>query len=416
MAYSFSSAIALRKDPSSGWQSVNPMTVTLGELLTTYQRIIVTLTNSFEVTPTLFDLIANRHRFNNPSLTFSAWLINNGNLALPSVGSALEVTTQQTNTGDLYAHGFKVRRVHPSGHPDMEYPLEDKTDALITKPGTDYLYMGSRSLVSLNGLFHLTEGSTHGLYVRDAVKSAKISGDVAMSITSFANIAELQLVPISTDMVFKTNPDQRLYKQTFVNLGVPTVGKTVLLSIGGYLHCLDSAYREIGDGVVSIDFTKLPLLERLFESLDLIDMHTLNDVLLNGFKNTVIIDQITSDEFITKYLTLSQSFAIVVDTDYLVVNRDAFTSTKFPGQYISTFVPRGLLVTETGKELPYTVKEDTEWFSVNTKPLYTAGATYHSTQWPLETAVSNIPDPNIPVRCVKPTHIRLHRESLIVTP
>jgi hypothetical protein len=416
MAYSFSSAIALRKDPSSGWQTLNPMTITLGELLNTYQRLIVTLTNSFEVTPTLFDVVANRHRFNNPSLTFSAWLINNGNAALPSIGSGFQVTTQRTNTGDLYSHGFKVRRVHPIGHPDMDYPIEDKTDVLITKTGTDYIYMGSHCLVSLNGLFHLTEGSNRGLYVRNAVKSAKIAGDVAMSITSFADIGELEIIPITPDMIFKTNPDQRLYKQTFVNLGVSTEAKTVLLSIGGYLHCLDSAYHEIGNGVISIDFTKLPLLDRLFESLDLIDMQSLNEALLNGFKNTIIIDQITSDEFITNYLTLSQSFAIVVDTDYLVVDRDAFTSTRFPGQYISTYVPKGLLVTETGKELPYTVKEDSGWFSVNTKPLYTIGKTYHSTQWPLDVAVSNIPDPNIPVRCVKPTHIRLHRETLTITP
>lgn len=416
MSYSFSSAVALRKNPSSGWQAINPTAITVGELLSSYQGILVTLTNSFEVTPTLFDMVANRHRFTNPSLTFAAWLTANGNLVLPSVGSSYNISTQTSNTGDLHSHGFKVRRVHPVGHPDMEYPLEDKTDALITKPGIDYLYMGTHSLVSLNGLFHLTEGTNHGLYVRNAVKSSKIAEDIEMSITSFANIASLQLLPITEDMIFKTNPDQRLYKQTFVNLGVSTEAKTVLLSIGGYLHCLDSAYHEVGDGVLSIDFTKLPLLDRLFESIDLIDMQSLNEAFFNGFNNTLIVDQITSDDFITKYLTLSQSFAVVVDTDYLVVDRNAFTSTKFPGQYISTFVPKGLLVTETGRELAYTVKEDTGWYSVNTKPLYNVAKTYHTAQWPLDVAVSNIPDPNIPVRCIKPTHIRFHRETLTVTP
>jgi len=416
MAYAITTTIALRKNPSSGWLEIDPSAVTIAELLATYQKILVTLTNPFEVTPTLFDLVANRHRFTNPALTFGAWLIANGNTVLPSVGSGYTISNQLSNTGDLHAHGFKIRKVHPVGHPDLEYPEEDKTDALITKPGIDYLYMGTHALVSLNGFFHLTEGTNHGLYVRNAVKSSKIAGDIQMSVTSFASIGSLQLVPITPEMIFKGNVDQKLYKQCFVDLGVSTESKTVLLSIGGYLHCLDSAYHEIGNGVVSIDFTKLPLLDRLFESMHYIDMQPLHAAFFNDFNNTLIIDQITSDAFITDYLTLSQSFAIVVDTDYLVVDRTAFTSTRFPGQYISTFVPKGMLLTETGRELAYTVKEDTGWYSVNTDPAYCVGKTYHSSQWPLLEAVSDIPDPNIPVNCVKPTHVRLQRETLTITP
>lgn len=416
MTYSIASSIAIRKNPANGWQHIDPTNFTLDYLFSTYGGLIVKLTNPFESVPTLFDVMANRGMFPNQTITFGQWLTANGNSVIPTIGTDFSIQRKRSRSGDLFNNGFKARSVHPTSHPDMPYPEGDKTDLLVTAIGGDYDAIVRRSMISVNGFWHRTESSQYGIYVRSSVKSTAIANSGLMTVLSFGELGDIQQIPITADMVYKDNPDQQLYKQAFINLGVSTVGKTVLMVIGGYLHVVDSAYREIGDGIIEVDFTRMPFVERLFESKDYIDISSLSSAFYRGDMNNLSLDVVRSDSFITQYLTLPQSFAVVVDVDYLVAKRKGFASTTFPGQYTWPEKPDGILVTNTGKEMPYLTKPDGDWFTINTAPLWSNPKTFQTTDWVNENIVSNVIDINYTNTPVKPTLLSIQREDLIITP
>jgi hypothetical protein len=76
----------------------------------------------------------------------------------------------------------------------------------------------------------------------------------------------------------------------------------------------------------------------------------------------VTIDQLVSDENIKSYLSLSQSFIIVLDTPNITLNRQYVKKTGMPGKYITYKEPLYPLVLGLGRHAEYwSIKEDGQY-------------------------------------------------------
>jgi hypothetical protein len=394
MAYTFVSAVGIRRTPSAGWQSINPMDTLLTTLLSDYARILVRLSNTLLADPIVFDLTANRQLFTNPDVTFGTWLVLRGNTVLPTLGKAYSISTAQTAWGDASRSNYTFRQVHPVSHPDMEVYDTERTDLLMTKPTIDYNYMANNSLVCVNGLFHHTEGSEYGLYVRNGRTTKNISDDNLVGILSFSKIAPLQQIPITDSMIFKHSNDQRLYDSTFIDVGQSMLNKTALISIGGYLHVLDQNYREVGDTVLEINWSRIPLAERIFESKDLIDLSALEAYFYNGYSNAITVGGLQSDGLIRAYLTLSQSFIVLVDTPILNARRTYLGRSSTPGVYETYTKPNGLMTSRYGSVLHYWSDNQRGRWVLRTQPKYDFVYTFQTTDWLETEVITDTPDVN----------------------
>lgn len=207
-------------------------------------------------------------------------------------------------------------------------------------------------LVSVNGYIHrldVSDSPNEDIYIIDGNKTCLRSNDTCIGILSFQELGKLTVVPITRDMVYKQVADITLYEQCYVDLGIDTSNKTIILILGGYMHIQNwSLFRRISDTAIRIDFKAIPFFERYHESLKYLN---LDDAPLDkGYDYAhASIEDLTSDNFIKYFLTLPQSFVVLLDNEDLNIKKHPVLTTKLPGKYISYIEPIYPLIQGFGK-------------------------------------------------------------------
>lgn len=348
--YQLISAIGKPLNGDGRWKSIAIGNVAISVLFSTYSRIIATLSNQFLTAPVALDLVTIRPEFGGESITFNAFLIQNGNATLETLAKPPVLNPRYAKYADAFHVGYKVAPMHLGSAPDAQYTLAEKTSLHLTRPDTDYSLFQQSCLVNVNGFFHLVDTDTHGIYVKDGMRSAFQSGQNQLGILSFRNIGVLKTIPIKPAMVYKQN-DRQFYKdRCFVNLGIDVSNKTVLLVLGGYLHVLDrKTFFRVSNSAFCIDIGNYPLLDHFYESKRYLDFTSLALETTTRNSEQIDIDNFYSDAAILAYLTLSQSFFVVIDNPNVFVNKVPVHKTKLPNMFISHVKPEYPLIVGAGK-------------------------------------------------------------------
>ncbi len=262
---------------------------------------------------------------------------------------------------DAFMAGYNATPVSQSNSASAS--VFDKIHVRLERQNTDYLNFYNNALISVNGYFHIcdTDGE-NGLMVIDAVKSLNISRQNQMGIFSFKDLCSLKTYPINKTNI-TTNNDGTL--RLVVNKDL--TNKTVLLSIGGYLHFQDSnTFYHVNDNIFKLDFNQMSLLDRFYESKRYIDLSKLPIDFANTNDEQIKLQYLLADECLKEYITLSQSFIIVLDTPSIIVKKKYnIKKTGLPGMYISYSLPELPLVTNLGKHNEYWYIKEDDYYSVN---------------------------------------------------
>jgi hypothetical protein len=162
-------------------------------------------------------------------------------------------------------------------------------------------------------------------------------------------------------MLYRPQEAAKHYQYAHLNLGVDTENRTVLLVLGGYLHILDNLYKEIGNGLIQIDFNNYPMIQRYYDSRSLMNVALL-DAQLESFEQNesqrVVSELLRSETTIENFLDLPESFAVVVNTPNLYVERHQVERSGLPGIFFWHDVPRWPLLCQRGKLKEYWAQDD----------------------------------------------------------
>jgi hypothetical protein len=118
----------------------------------------------------------------------------------------------------------------------------------------------------------------------------------------------------------------------------------------------------VGEDIFCLETQSLPLIDRFYESEKLIDMSSLG--LERNGKNKVQISraQLTSDEVLTKWMTLSQSFLVLINNDVVNIEREQIETGSSWGMYVSPTEPKYPLLSNYGSFFTYTkAVDDGKW-------------------------------------------------------
>ncbi len=366
--YQLVSAIVKPLGGDGRWSEIDIGPLPMSTLFALYKSVIATLSNSLLDHHVSFDIEPLRSVWGASSMTFSNFLIANGNLTLTTTDELLVIQTRYAHFADAFHARYAITPMHPTAAPTATVPEEEKTWLWMTRPNTDYAAFYKNCLVNVNGMYHLTDHDPNGIYVIDGMKSVRLSGRNQCSILNFENIGELTFIPITPEMVYKQKPEQVLRHNCYIDTGVDLIDKTVFLVLGGYLHLTDpKTFYRVGNAEFAIDFMNFPLLERYYESFNLIDLSPLGLDSTTANPTQVSIDDLYSDAVLTKYLTLSQSFFIVVD------NTDVFTEVQplrqmaTPNTYISTVDPIYPLLIGSGRHEPFAYRKEWGQYAVTVR-------------------------------------------------
>lgn len=364
--YILISAIAKPIEQNSRWTDISIGNVELSSLFQNYAKVYAVLKNSFLPNEMCLDLESIRTGFADSNLTFDEFLTQNGNNTLPTSNVIPTIQTKFAKYADAIHAGYKVIPFKPMTSIDAELPLHDKTSLHLSRPETDYELFLNSCMVSVNGYFHLTDGGSDGIVVQDGMKSLFISNLNQIGILSFREIGTIQSIPIKQEMLYKTSDNERYRDRVHINTGVDLTGKTVILVLGGYLHIHDpKTFRVCGDSQLSVDVANLPLIERYFESMEMLDLSALPLQRTSRNPTQIAVDDFYSDANIEAYFTLPQSFVVILDNDEVFVEREYVRKTRLPNMYISYTKPRYPLVTGYGKTSNYWYTEEDKQYSLN---------------------------------------------------
>lgn len=352
--YQLTSAIAKPLNGNGHWISVDIGDVAINVLFSTYSRIWAILTNSFLTAPVALDLAQIRSQVGGESITFSQFLTANGNATLPTTNQIPAIKPRYAKYVDAFQAGYTVQPIHATAAPDAQLPAADLTWLYMTRPDTDYSTFYKSCLVNVNGYFHATDAGPNGVYVKDGMTTARISRENQLGILSFANLGSLSFVPITADMVYKQNDRENYKDRAYVDIGQDVSDKTVMLVLGGYLHVLDrKTFYRVGASMFAIDFGNLPFLDRYFESKKYIDLSSLPLSSTPRNDGQISTTEFFSDANILAYLTLSQSFFVILDNADIFAELSALPKTVLPNVYTSYEKPIWPVILSSGRLANY---------------------------------------------------------------
>jgi hypothetical protein len=340
MSYQLVAAKARSKGLDAVWSDVDISAMTIGSLFTDYNNVWLTLSNTALTNNVYLKLSDIREHVaaQYQELTIPQWLVINDDDTLPTFNSLPTLALRHVQYSDAWRAGYTIKPVDRFRHEDAEIPYGEKNDLLLTKEGVDFQTYHRYALVSVNGFIHRAGASTSGLQVVEGGRTGRLANNNQVGIMSFLGVGTIDCIPITPSMIYKTTEDGRLADRAYVALPYDTEGKTVLLVMGGYLHVLDEVYTKIGPKSLRINMNKIAWPERYFDSLKTIDLTSLPLTRNVNDPRHVAVDELYSDAVIKAYLSLPQSFIVIVNTSDFFVRRRQVPNSQLPGRFE---VPKG---------------------------------------------------------------------------
>lgn len=333
--------------------------VLVRDLVSLYSQCILILSHPAVATEVSLDVakVADQIYQLSPDLTVTDWLAAIGDSDLPFDPTVPTIVTASAFASEAFAAGYSLELVHPVSGEGNEYPDAELTHLRLTRPNTDYMDVYDHCLASVNGLLHLTDAGPDGFRIIDGGKSIRLSGRNEVGLISFKSIGKITCYPITPETIsHRTNTKM----SEGVVITVPDIDfgdKYVMMVIGGYFHTAGHQYKVVGSNSVLIEWWKLPIHRRYNDTRKMIDWSPVTSLMDRNANHVGALDLelMNSDECITAYMTMSNTFIITVDADNLFFDNIPLERTGLSGRYYSYVPPVLPLVLYNGFLPPYTI-------------------------------------------------------------
>ena len=375
--YQYKSAIGRLKGYNKRWLAVNVSTKTINYLVNNYYDIWFTLhetTRNIDVNVKLSDLM---QHYSDSTLTVLNFLVQVGNLALPESTSPT-FTTKTVKYKHAVRAGFNFELANILRLNDTHIANIDKPDVVLTRANTNYNNLRKVCLATINGFMHRTDSGTKGFYIVGGATSARIANETEIGLFSFKDIGELEIIPIVDSMVYTPNPNDSLANGAYLKLPKSIGNKIPMLVIGGYLHALDSIYAIVSDNVIKVNMLKFNLIQRYLESRHFIDLSSIALTKSDVSPGTISQDELFSDANIKAYLTLTQSFIVLVDTPHLYSETKYTSNSDLSGRCEHPTYPTTPMRGNMGRLVEYWARKETHRYVLCFNP-------HHRKRYHLET-------------------------------
>lgn len=363
--YTYVKAIALARSIGSQWKEVDLADILVYDIFSTYTKVFLVLNNDVLAQDVNVDMDTLRTQYSSYSGTLSALLVEIGNRTLDTVPSLPNTQVRFAKYSDAVRAGYKVKLTIAGRELPEGYPQSEMHDLQITRPTytTAMELIHDYCLVSVNGYFHATDATPQKAFVYKGGETMRKSKLNHLGILSFYDIGRLQKIKLDPDRIIPSEPDTHLRDKIVFSIDEDVSGKSYFMVLGGYLvFPEDGVFWQSGDKTFTMDINRLKYVERLFESNNYIDLSELQLTELPINPDAYNVDELFSDEVITKYMTMTQSFLVIVDTPHLVTNKIYIKASSMPGMFTCYQDPVYPLLVNDGKMAEYwKVPEDGYW-------------------------------------------------------
>jgi len=294
------------------------------------------------------------------TMTVQEWLAHMGNTTLPWNENPPSFEERLVEYAQAWHAGYEIQAQGRSGVVDDELAKSHRQDLVLTHPSYDSLYINQHCLFTVNGYFHLSDADENSVRIIDGNTTVRKTNDNQIGIYSFEQIGPIKTCPIKADMVTAMNDQSPLWDGAYVTLpaDINLDEKTVLLVVGGFLQVLGKTYKRVGDRTWKVELGNIIFLDRFIQSLKDMDLSSLNIEAPDNNPTFALTAKLKSDEAVRAYMTLSQSFMVIVDSPSLFQEYIPLESSGLSHRYLSPVNEQLPVVGAYGRMLDYHLIEE----------------------------------------------------------
>lgn len=361
MKYTLKSAYGASRS-QLGYKDVDVNTLKalkMNEIFNLYRSLELTLTTPSITGDIYIDFMSLKTQYLNSVETLETVLSNMPNTPLEQIAQITKRKVNQVTYSDAFQAGYNVQAVRSMTNQTLGN-TEDLKDLRLSRSNTNMRYFADYVLVTVNGLAHLVDTDGESTFAIGAGSTATHYKYTTIGLISFEKIGQLKYYPIKKEMIFPIENNQ-----VFLNLEkINTKNKSLIISLAGYLLFAENKdFKYVSDKVIRINLDKLPIIDRLLETHDLLKYPFMD--IFNNQKDQVNINAFYQEKNLIEYLTLDQSFIITVDTDNLHLEREAIKNWPLPGMLTCYKEPKSCLMATTGRLVEYYKLYEDGHYSVN---------------------------------------------------
>lgn len=349
--YQYVSSLGLLKTDTPQWLGVDITNTPLNELFLKYQKLYTTLKIVETSNNIHIDMAQFEKDFKYSTRRMSELLAVIEDTTLVTIPTLPTATLRYAQSAELFSAGYAVHEYKAGVGNQEALSTTEKKDLKITRPDTDtdISRLPTECLLAVNGLLHrlITDGTN--TYALDAAKSARGTDRFTASLIGLTKLGRISTSPLN--LSWKEVPDYDLLDRVHIEIPASMVGKSLMLSLGGYLVTQTSeVFYPLSPNLYCLKVSMLPLEERFLESRKLLD--------IPGYptEGGVNRSSLRSNDFVEKYLGVSQSFIIAVDTVNLFSFKTSIPPSRVFGLYTTYQEPKSPLLSTTGRLVDY-IKE-----------------------------------------------------------
>lgn len=359
--YTYVSAHVVSARPNSQFETKDIATTRINEVFAANRLILLTVTHPAVQDPFVVSLEPLRLTYSQ-SLDYIQVVLNGlGDTALPVVDFDPSSSIRYAKYSDARRVGYRVELANMGQNYPDNYPEEALMDVVLSRPtyNTDMALLHTHALMSVNGFYHMTATDNTKAYILDGGKSYRVANKNHFGIWSFFDIGAVEKVPLDPLDIVPADPTKNLKDKIRFSVDVDLTGKSVFLVLGGYLvFQQDNIFTQVNDNSFLLDIKNLPHAARIMESDKFIDLSSLELTRPVDDNTTYSVTEIFSDEVLRKYLTLSQSFLVVVDTPSLNVEKMELRETGTYSVFTTVQEPLYPLIIGNGRQIEYWRKQE----------------------------------------------------------
>lgn len=393
--YELTRAYCRRFPGQSRWEAFDAAAEPITTLSATYGDVWLYITyptaTVAEKALRLHDVANRITRVGDPTTTVQEWLTGLGNETLPFADEVPTFTAHYVRYVNAWHAGYDVHPIARNGTLEQGGSDAAKEDLQIKLDGVDPYQLGDYGMFTINGLFHPIDVGPNGVYIRYGNDSLRRANDNQIGVYSFADVGKVQYVPITADMITPQRPGEPLRNAAYVTLpdDVDLTGKTAMVVIGGYLHVLGKGYTRTGEKTFRIQLQRLSLLERYYDSVADLDMSSLGLSEYDHNASLLSVDEIRRDSAILAYLTLPQSFFVLVDADTMFHEWEAIEPVGLADRYVLYEYEYLPLVGAYGRGLEHHVIYESPYHLISATPNLRHHYDFQTRPWKKQKAVDS---------------------------
>ena len=376
------------------WQIIDLTQYTVAQLYINFRIVQIQLLPVGVTTPVFLLLSSIVNQYGTFQQPFQSLLTAIGNNTLPTTDTGLVINQQRALFVDAYRSGFKIVPVDENNSIPVDVDTYLLPNVRITRDDItiNYTDLQTGCLVNINGFYHTsTTDGVNGVVVNDAMNSLIKSNQNQVALYNFSNMGNLTQIPITVSMINNTLPTSPV-----INLPIDVSNNTVFLVLGGYFMQIDgTVLQQVSNSSFQINFNLIDLVNRYYESINYLVLDSILEDTPPNNPNQIVISDLTTPSAINSWLTLSQSFFVVLDCAEVYTQKQYIKRIGIPNQYISYTRPDFPLVLELGRQPPYWLLEECNNYllSIYNNPI---GDLLYETTNPIGITTSGVDQPGSP--------------------